>query len=367
MDTTPTPVVATATPTDPSTGRLAGFRAELADFRAWLRAIYALGRELRRRNAPWLVPDGPWGRWSSLLLVLSIWTLGWGFGFVVALSQLLEFRFFEVAEGSAAHWVWLLVRDGLVSIPLIIVGLAMIPHSARTAILPSTWRVPSWRRWVQAGAGSPLGYASGRWGFALPSPNLLAGAGGFVSFFLGMVVSASVTALTGEDRGYPYPEEMQGSAAVRMAISVASAGPAEEIMFGAVMVTLLRRGGWSWWWVVGILGLLRGLFHIYYGWPSLGMFVWGAGAAAAYAVTGRVIVPVVLHSLNLMNLAPMLGADGSVWPWVVVFVLSAGMCMVVFFGCPRQTPAATVGKESPLWRWGIAPRWRSLARRFRRQ
>lgn len=79
-------------------------------------------------------------------------------------------------------------------------------------------------------------------------------------------------------------------------------GPAEEVWFAAAIVVWMRL------WVdrpfikiIGVLvggGVLRGIFHVYQGWESVGLFVWGAVAAMAVALTGRWIILFILHYLN---------------------------------------------------------------------
>ena len=46
--------------------------------------------------------------------------------------------------------------------------------------------------------------------------------------------------------------------------------------------------------------ILRGVFHIYQGWESAVLFLWGAVAALTVAATGRWAMLFVLHYVNNM-------------------------------------------------------------------
>jgi len=79
-------------------------------------------------------------------------------------------------------------------------------------------------------------------------------------------------------------------------------GPAEELWFAAALaaIVILTRGkpGVRLLWAVVCGGLLRGVFHVYQGWESLGLFVWGALVAVAVAWTGRWVMFFILHFIN---------------------------------------------------------------------
>lgn len=79
-------------------------------------------------------------------------------------------------------------------------------------------------------------------------------------------------------------------------------GPAEEVWFAAAVAV------WMLLWAdrplikaLGVLvggGVLRGVFHVYQGWESIGLFAWGAVAALAVALTGRWVILFIMHYLN---------------------------------------------------------------------
>lgn len=79
-------------------------------------------------------------------------------------------------------------------------------------------------------------------------------------------------------------------------------GPAEEVWFAAfvaVWVLLwLKRPYVKYVGIVIICGTLRGMFHVYQGWSSIGLFVWGAVAGCLVALTGRWVILFILHYIN---------------------------------------------------------------------
>lgn len=107
-------------------------------------------------------------------------------------------------------------------------------------------------------------------------------------------------------------------------------GPAEEVWFAAAVAV------WMLLWAdrprikfFGILvggGVLRGIFHVYQGWESIGLFIWGAAAAVAVALTGRWVLLFLLHYLN----NALISAFG--WNSVAASVLLFLVC-VMFLVC----------------------------------
>lgn len=74
---------------------------------------------------------------------------------------------------------------------------------------------------------------------------------------------------------------------------------------------ILRRAGFNWPSVIAVSVVLRWLFHLYYGVPSLGMVVWALGSVIVYLLTGRIIGLMVVHGLwDLMATGFSGGAPG---------------------------------------------------------
>lgn len=289
----------------------------------------ALTRHLRRGDAPWLDPDPHAHRAASLLVVLAVWALAWGWNTLAAVGTLAGVTAETRLDSQAARWVWFVVTDLIPTLPVLVVGLALIPAAARRAVWPFGTRGPR--------AASPVTLPGGRT-VRVPHPELLAGSAWSVAFLAGLAVVTLTGALTGRPAAFPADEPLTGPGLVRAVVGSVLAGPTEEILFGAVFVTLLRRGGWSWPVIVALAGLLRGSFHVYYGWPSIGFFLWGALAAVGYALSGRVALPALLHSAwNLRSTLAGAWGEEITWLGAPLFLAAVAVLLaVVAAGCPRR-------------------------------
>lgn len=121
-------------------------------------------------------------------------------------------------------------------------------------------------------------------------------------------------------------------------------GPAEEVWFAAAVAV------WMLLWAdrprikcFGILvggGVLRGIFHVYQGWESIGLFIWGAVAALAVALTGRWMLLFLLHYLN----NAIISALG--WDSIEAALLLLLVC-VMLLGCSKLIPASKNRMKKP--------------------
>ncbi len=119
-----------------------------------------------------------------------------------------------------------------------------------------------------------------------------------------LVFSQVLLEWIGSATGSPrYPEALNNSWGVAFDVCGAlAAGVEEELLLGPLAVTLLRRAGLSWWAVFTTVGVARAFFHLYYGWGSISLALWGFASAACYAVTGRIWAVVILHFLSDLSL-----------------------------------------------------------------
>lgn len=121
-------------------------------------------------------------------------------------------------------------------------------------------------------------------------------------------------------------------------------GPAEEVWFAtAVAVWMLLCVDRPRIKLFGILvggGVLRGIFHVYQGWESVGLFIWGAVAALAVALTGRWILLFLLHYLN----NALISALG--WDSIEAALLLLLVC-VVLLGCSKLIPDSKNRMKKP--------------------
>ena len=121
-------------------------------------------------------------------------------------------------------------------------------------------------------------------------------------------------------------------------------GPAEEVWFAAAVAV------WMLLWAdrprikfFGILvggGVLRGIFHVYQGWESIGLFIWGAAAALAVSLTGRWVLLFLLHYLN----NALISALG--WDSIEAALLLLLVC-VVLLGCSKRIPDSKNRMKKP--------------------
>jgi hypothetical protein len=102
------------------------------------------------------------------------------------------------------------------------------------------------------------------------------------------------------------------------------AGPLEEVVVLAVPVLLLRSARQPLWRIALLLLALRLSYHVYYGWPSVGIVVWGVVALTVYWRTGRVLPVVIAHSGWDVFLAAL-----RVLPAALVGVAEVGVLLVL--------------------------------------
>jgi hypothetical protein len=74
------------------------------------------------------------------------------------------------------------------------------------------------------------------------------------------------------------------------------AGPTEEIIVLVLPLVLLRAAKRPWWQVIAIGLVLRIAYHVYYGFPAVGLLVWALAMMFIYLRTHAVIGMIVAHS-----------------------------------------------------------------------
>lgn len=229
----------------------------------------ALMRKLRAQfdDPSWLISNKLQNRrlalWLALAVLLAVYFFVWGLSTERAVRCLIDER---VPIGrwidAFASWEWKPVVTIVVSLVVLACTVGRFPFQ-----LPRS--KPAWREVAFVG-------------FAWAIPLLL----------------TRLTALFLPDSVCP-----GSSAAPEPWLSLSQlGGPAEEVWFAAAVAV------WMLLWtdrplvkVLGVLvggAVLRGIFHVYQGWESVGLFFWGAGAALAIALTGRWVILFILHYLN---------------------------------------------------------------------
>ena len=268
-----------------------------------LGGLAARAQRISEANAPWLRPADLNRRWAVLILT-TLYALYFGHGVWAAIRSLVDPDARHAPHGAHEG----LVQLGVWSV-LLVVLLGGIVAALRWAGAPEALRLPRTRRdWVLESAAVLL------W-------CLVNAVGQRILVLLRNVWGQGMYPLPTMN-GWGIAEEIQTSL---------SAGPAEELLFGACAVTLLRRARISWPVTVVAIAAAHIAFHVYYGWPVLGFLVWVTGAVAVYALTGRVWGVVVLHSLldvgvtfhdlgsDLFPAGPVIALAVVLWGWDLYF------------------------------------------------
>ena len=101
-----------------------------------------------------------------------------------------------------------------------------------------------------------------------------------------------------QQRSYPWDRFDHQSVAVLWTLtSSVGAGVQEELLLLALPVALLRRRGWNWWPVFGVVFALRFAMHLYYGWGSLAAAPWVVGGFLLYRAAGTIWPLVIGHAM----------------------------------------------------------------------
>jgi hypothetical protein len=136
----------------------------------------------------------------------------------------------------------------------------------------------------------------------------------------GMLTTVAMTAIASVTG---YATRPAGGSWVAAVLSLL-AGPVEELSVLAVPVLLLRAARQRLWRIAVLLLALRLSYHVYYGWPSVAIVVWGAVALAVYWRTGRLLPVVIAHSGWDLSMTAL-----SVVPATVAAVAEVGVCFSV--------------------------------------
>lgn len=115
---------------------------------------------------------------------------------------------------------------------------------------------------------------------------------------IGAAAMAALAPLFNFEPAFPHPSTDGPWAFLGMMASSFEAGFTEEIFLVIIPVLLLRSIGQRWWVIVAVLTVLRISFHVYYGWPSLGLLVWAVGALVFFYFTRCGIALIIGHGLR---------------------------------------------------------------------
>ncbi|TQM65231.1 CPBP family glutamic-type intramembrane protease [Klugiella xanthotipulae] len=217
-------------------------------------------------NPEWLVGDNLKDKknWllGSLILLLGLYLLNWGLS--------IERAFRCLADGTPpqGRWVDDLATSAYVPVVVAILSLAVLKYASGRFTASFPRKRYQW---------SELTYVGFAW--ALPI------------FFTRLIAT-----------WVPETPCVTSSERIPLFSLYQLGGPIEEVWFAAVisiwmlLMTEHPRAKF-----IGVIlggGVLRGIFHVFQGWESIGLFVWGACAALLVAMTGRWLLLFFLHLLN---------------------------------------------------------------------
>lgn len=242
----------------------------------------------------------PLTRSAALAFVAVLFFAGWGEGTFNAL------RYLATGDLPSPSPTWADAVGALVSR----VAQAVLLTVAAVAVVR-----------LLAGSWYPLGAGGSS---SRLRRELFAGCAGVALAVVGFLLGSAIRTVTGpEDGGYPveyaYPW---------LSLRTGLAGPTEELAVLIAPLVILRAARISWPATVLILVTLRWVFHIYYGWPSLGLLVWAAGVIGVYLLTRGAIGLAVGHSALNLTLVPE--AYGISEPYLRVALIVATFSVLVY-------------------------------------
>lgn len=280
---------------------VAAVRAELAIDRLELTPAVSRGR-IR------------WAAWASIV-VLFIW--GWGGGTVRAVDALMNGTRTPTPLGPDTVFVQTLAVASDIALAATAIGLIFVFRGGFAPPAP----------WVTI---SPRTYL-----YAIPVA--------LAVLTLGMGIMQAPTLVGIPFQPFPSQHVDGILANVLWGITLAMAGPTEEAVLLGLVVTALRRSGYSWT-VVGIVAVLvRIPFHLYYGWGAILLAVWALLFVALYRRTGTIVPMVIAHTVFNIAALPPFGDVGLAIKVVILLVSTVlTLWMIWRRTMPKPAPGATV-------------------------
>lgn len=199
----------------------------------------------------------------ALVKLVLVYLLGFGLGIFSAILYLSSARDRALSH-TATGW-------GLPEI----IGDAMSLTAALLAILVVSREAPTWARPTPPG---------GRWWTELKAFGL-----GWAACLAGGVATSLLHSPS-------YPRSHAAASAWPSVVGSLLAGPVEETVVLVMPLVLLRAARWRWWQVILAGLVLRLAYHVYYGWPAIGLTVWALAMILIYLRTHAVIGLILAHS-----------------------------------------------------------------------
>jgi membrane protease YdiL (CAAX protease family) len=118
-----------------------------------------------------------------------------------------------------------------------------------------------------------------------------------LAYVPGFFLEAVISSLAGQHNEVAQAIPPHAAYLLPLLVSAVGAGVVEEVVVLGYLVHRLEQRGWSPARIVLAATLVRASYHLYYGWGTIGIAVWGAVSVVLYRRRRRLLTFVVLHVL----------------------------------------------------------------------
>jgi hypothetical protein len=163
----------------------------------------------------------------------------------------------------------------------------------------------------------------------------------------GSLPHTGMAALLGTESSYPQLDQETPVSVAHTFVHAATSGFNEELFLVALPVLLLRAGRRPWWEIITLLTVVRMSFHLYYGWPVLGMLPWALGAILIYRYTHSIAPLIIGHAFFDVSVFSirMITSDEAllIFPALVLIAAAIGKLGLT----PGKQPSTNQTRISP--------------------
>lgn len=226
----------------------------------------------------------------ALLTVALVYLLGFGMPIYVAIRYDVHAR--HLRPAGAPHWSLPLILELTLNLAAVVVAVPLLMREAPSWATPR----PDGRRWLS---------------------NLQSFTLAWLAVFVGGIAMRLLA-------GLPHPPHRVVWEGLPGLVVAVLAGPTEEIVVLVLPLVFLRAARWPWWAVLTTMLVLRLAYHVYYGFPVLGLGLWAAAMILIYLRSHAVIGMIVAHSA--WDVAVTFAAR---WPAVGLLVVLVSAVVVI--------------------------------------
>lgn len=275
---------------------------------------------------------------GSLIRVAFVYLLGFGLPIYVAVRFLVYVHTHSHVHLKGGWTVGSIIEFSLNAVAVLI-AVALLAREA-----------PSWARPIHPGP---------RWVQELKASGLA-----FLAIYAGSITAS----LIGPAR---YPTSHAATAAWPNLVNSLLAGPTEEIVVLVMPIVFLRAAKWPWWAVITAGLALRLAYHVYYGYPALGLLVWALPMMFIYLRSHAVVGMILAHSywdLSITTTFFVSRAIGALMLWIPALALLVwGIVSAILWlvrlserrarARPGAWPVGWYQNSAGYWWWWDGQRW----------